>query len=297
MRKRIQAADMTDCLTSAQRSVLEYIQSLAEGVGEVSDCHITINFHPDRKTPSGVDLLHAIALDGALKSQFETGLSNGSLSAFKGGARYLWESQAFNQLYDQSPPVERPKYGSLNYNESNSGASPRFGSSFFRLKPHVTSRTTFCYPESFFGPKAFAVGNRVENLIRLAESDDQDHLDHYIEAHVHGAIGLEPDVEALVLDPSYKSTNIEQLAHNLPVSIEWHKGFELSLSLLEQHPEYRGEKIVQVARQIAKNRLITPLIIGDAVCSGLYDDQDLKKVWHYLARFGDRNRPGHTESH
>jgi hypothetical protein len=43
-------------------------------------------------------------------------------------------------------------------------------------------------------------------LIELAEADDRDPLDDYIEAQVHGPVRLDADVEALVLDPSFRGT-------------------------------------------------------------------------------------------
>jgi len=55
---------------------------------------------------------------------------------------------------------------------------------------------------------------------------------------------------------------------------------------LARHPDYRGPRFVALGRQIAVNGLLTPRIIGEAVHSGRHDPQDLKRVWHYLARFG-----------
>ena len=79
------------------------------------------------------------------------------------------------------------------------GASPRFGSSHLRLRPEVLSRSTFCYPDSVFDPQHFGVASRM-NLISLAEADEKDRLDDYIEAHTHGPLLLRRDVEAVVLD-------------------------------------------------------------------------------------------------
>ena len=50
------------------------------------------------------------------------------------------------------------------------------------------------------------------SLIELAEADDRDGLDDYIEAQVHGPVRLDRDVEALVLDPSFRDTDVEQAA-------------------------------------------------------------------------------------
>ncbi len=86
---------------------------------------LTINFHPDRFTQDGRPLLLAIARDGILKSQFETGTSNGGLTAYIGGDRYDWEQRVFDGIYDDSLPHQRPKYGGFNYLNQEYGASPR----------------------------------------------------------------------------------------------------------------------------------------------------------------------------
>ena len=160
---------------------------------------ITINFHPDRYTSDHKPLLSAIAKDGKLKSQFETGTSNGGLTAYKDGERWAWEQRVFDGAYDNAPLNLRPKYGALNFREFETGASPRFGSAYFQLKPHILERTTFCYPDSFFEPEDFAVSDQVGSLISKANLANSDLLDDYIEAHIHGVISLENDVECLVL--------------------------------------------------------------------------------------------------
>ena len=60
-----------------------------------------------------------------------------------------------------------------------------------------------------FEPTRFAVASRME-LIALAEADDKDLLDDYIEAQVHGPLLLAHDVEALVLDPCFRGTDVER---------------------------------------------------------------------------------------
>lgn len=262
-----------------------------DGKGKVvSDrLEVTINFHPDRLTSSGVPLLEAIANDGVLKSQFETGTSNGGLTAFPGGSRWDWESQAFKGAYDHCEPVVRPKYGALNYKKLGAGGSPRFGSSFFKLKPELLDRITFCYPESFFGPQGYGAGSHVGHLIALADADERDFLDHYIEAHIHGSIEIQNDIEALVLDPSYKGTDVEQLAREMPFELTWHAGFRLAADTMTRYPDYRGLEIVKLGQAIAVDGWLTPEIIGQAVKEGAGELQGLKKVWHYLARFGDLN--------
>jgi hypothetical protein len=46
---------------------------------------VTLNFHPDRLS-GGLLVLEAIGRDGVYRSQFETGTSNGGLTAYRGAA-------------------------------------------------------------------------------------------------------------------------------------------------------------------------------------------------------------------
>jgi hypothetical protein len=124
------------------------------------------------------------------------------------------------------------------------------------------------------------------SLIELAAADRQDELDDYIEAHVHGGVRLDRDVEALVLDPSYRDTEVEAAGRRLPCPVEWHPGFRLSVAELRRHPDYRGPRYVDLGAALARDGHLTPRLIGDAARTNHHDDQDLKRVWHYLARFG-----------
>lgn len=225
-------------------------------------------------------------MQGIYRSQFETGTSNGGLTAYPGGDRWLWESRIFGRAYDHVSPEERPKYGALNYKGRQTGGAPRFGSAHLRLRKEVLERCTFCYPDSVFDPSHFGVLARM-GLVATALSDDKDLLDDYIEAHIHGPVRLSEDVEALVLDPCYKGTEIESQASQLPCPIEWHQGFRLPVEALRRYPHYRGEKYVRLSLQIAQSGYLDPACIGKALHTGEYSSQDLKKVWHYLARYGD----------
>ncbi|MCX5198815.1 DUF3626 domain-containing protein [Streptomyces sp. NBC_00249] len=249
---------------------------------------VTLNFHPDRVT-DGRPILTALAEDGVYRSQFVTGTSNGGLTAHPGGARWQWESRIFGGAYDDSPAAARPVYGALNHRQNPAGAAPRFGSAHFRLAPTALPRTTFCYPDSYLEPESFGVAARMP-LIALAEADDQDALDDYIEAQVHSPVELDRDIEALVLDPSYRGTDIEAAAAKLPCPTEWHPGFHLTTTELRRHPGYRGQEFVDLGTAIAEAGILTPHILGKAARTGRYDEQALKRVWHYLARFGTQQK-------
>nr|WP_240457641.1 DUF3626 domain-containing protein [Halomonas socia] len=235
-------------------------------------------------------MLGALAAAEEYHSQFETGTSNGGLTAYPGGARWQWESRIFGSAYDDVLPRERPKYGALNYARRGGGGSSRFGSCYLRLRPEVLQRCTFCYPDSVFEPSHFGVASRMA-LIPLAQAARRDLLDDHIEAHIHGPLRLATDVEALVLDPCYRGTPIEMQARQLPCSLEWHAGFRLEVAVLREYPHYRGPYYVKLGEALARDGVLTSAVIGEAACSGQYDPQDVKRVWHYLARFGDRNSP------
>lgn len=242
---------------------------------------VTVHFHPDRLV-DGVPLLAHLAADGVYRSQFETGTSNGGLTARPGGDRWRWEQRMFGGAYDDGPACERPKYGALNYRRHPVGGAVRFGSSHLRLAPHVLDRVTFCYPDSVTEPTNFGTAQCMP-LISLAERDT---LDDHIEAHIHGPLRLAEDVAEVVLDPSFDNTPVADAAARLPVPVRWHPGFRLHTDELAHHPTYRGPHIVALGTALAENGWLTPRVLGDAARSGAHDPQDLKKVWHCVARFG-----------
>ena len=94
------------------------------------------------------------------------------------------------------------------------------------------------------------------------------------------------DVEAIVLDPCYRGTAVESAAARLPCPVEWHAGFRLSVDELRRHPGYRGPEFVALGARIAVDGHLDPAVIGAAVATGRHDPQSLKRVWHYVARFG-----------
>ncbi len=131
---------------------------------------VTLNFHPDRFLDD-VPILQALEKDGRYRSQFETGTSNGGLTAHLGGDRWVCESR------------------------------------------------------------------------------------------MHAA-------------------------RMLPCAVEWHHGFRLDVDALQRHPDYRGPRYVDLGVDLARHGHLDPGILGDAARTGRYDEQDLNRVWHYLARYG-----------
>lgn len=55
---------------------------------------------------------------------------------------------------------------------------------------------------------------------------------------------------------------------------------------LRRHADYRGTEYVELGARIAEDGHLDPRIIAEAVRTGRYGMQDLKTVWHCLARFG-----------
>ncbi|KWA12369.1 DUF3626 domain-containing protein [Burkholderia territorii] len=247
---------------------------------------VTLNFHPDTLV-DGVGTLERIVRDGVYRSQFETATSNGGLTAYPGGDRWHWESRMFGGAYDGADPALRPKYGALNHRLDPVGGSCRFGSCHLRLRSDVHRRTTFCYPDSHYLPSDFAIGDCAALIALATENRDglDPLLDNYIEAHVHGVVSIDHDVDAIVLDPSYRHTPVETAAVRSGCRVEWHGGFRLSLDRLAECERFRGPPAADAIARIAVDGIVTPAVIGHAR-DGLLDYQTAKWVWHCVARFG-----------
>ncbi len=283
-------------LYPAARRALDAVRDRAEGPPLSPEHRVTLNFHPDRAS-EGRTVLQALVSAGRYENQFVTGTSNGGLTAHAGGDRWRWEQRIFDSAYDDVDAHQRPKYGALNYARKPLGAAARFGSAHLVLAAHVLHRTTFCFPDSVFEPEHFGVAQSCDLIdrarafasIERTDAQEQDTggvLDDYIEAQVHGPITMADDVEALVLDPCFVGTPIESQAQGLPVEVRWHEGRVLTAKELAAHPDFRGPRMVQIGTQIAVDGLLDAAILGRAVHEGAHDPQDLKKVWHCIARFG-----------
>lgn len=244
---------------------------------------ITLQFHPDWPH-NGRKVIESMADEKIYRSQFVTGISSGGLTAFVGGDRWRWESRLFAGRYDELPPSARPVYGAWNRRCDPYGGAIRFGSSYVRLRPEAVTRSTFCFPDSFFEPAEFGGPDLLPHLSRMADESGFDDLDDCVEAQVHGEVRFDVDVEALVLDPCYAGTDVEETARRIGCPIEFHPGFRASPEAFD--PEYRGPHILELARTFGDE--LTPRDIGDAARSGLHPPQAVKQVWHCLARFGRR---------
>lgn len=245
---------------------------------------VTVQFHPDWPHEGGL-VIESMARDGVYRSQFETGTSNGGLTAFAGGDRWRWESRLFEGRYDDAPTSTRPVYGAWDRRRDPYGGAIRFGSSYLRLRPEVTDRCTFCFPDSVLEPVDVGGPGLLPHLGRIADEAGADDLDDYVEAHVHGGVRFDRDVEAVVLDPCFSGTAVEEAARRLGCEVELHPGFRASPDDLD--PGYRGPHIVELARTLGDD--LRPDVVGDAARSGRHPPQHVKQVWHCLARFGRRS--------
>lgn len=241
-------------------------------------------------------MLDAIVARGVYRSQWETGTSNGGLTARPGGDRWRWESRIFDGRYDDADAADRPVYGSWNRRDDPYGASPRFGSAYLRLRPEVIERATFCWPDSVYAPEAIGGPERLEELCRLADRGllDQsvppdsaaelpldDPLNDYVEAHVHGGLNITRDVEALILDPTDREEHTGILGQ-IGCPILAHPGYRVTADGIDPH--YRGHVPVELALKLGGE--ITPARLAAASRSGDHDAQAVKWLWHCLARYG-----------
>lgn len=208
-----------------------------------SKARICIHFHPDRLDVSGRSVAAGLLAAGYFKTQFDTGISAGSPTAFSGGERDIWERDLFGGAYHtaETALVERPKYGALHVLGYPDGPAPRFGSCYFVLKPEVCHRASYTYGGSQAANALTCSGTRAAFLPvliplltslargtgalgdakldlqtfyhRLCDSDlaiplgerPLGHaLDDYIEAQIHGPLNLTHDAEALVADPCFR---------------------------------------------------------------------------------------------
>jgi len=300
------------------QSALAHVRALAGGAaapaGVVERARITVSFHPDRPV-GAVTVAEALARDGRYRSQFETGISNGGLTAYPGGDRERWERRMFGGAYPPSLRVGRPVYGGLNLAGHVDGASPRFGSCHLRLNAAVNARATFSHGDSVTEPTVVGTADTfgaiwwslVDEVTRTkkglglsAETASEwvaalsvpraqagRALDDYVEAQVHGGVDLATDVEAVVADPSFRGTPTGELLAGLAPQVQWHPGFELAPA--DFPDDLRGPEIPVLAAHLAQRyaaRVIDAALIGRAAREQRWPLQQLKYLWHILVLRG-----------
>lgn len=253
-----------------------------------AEARITLSFHPDRLLADGRTVAERLLDEGRYRNQFETGISNGSRTAFAGGDRDRWEGALFGGAY-QTVGVrsdERPKYGGLNVMQHPDGASPRFGSSYLELRADVGARATLTWGDSHEGPAIVGTLETIEPLLaamtdeaaatgsvrgrpelgpealiahlgglshdRRREGPPGRALDTYIEAQVHGDVDLAEDVEALVVDPGFVGTPVgdalREMCARFGLAWRTHAGFVLATEAVPD--DFRGPRMVPLARRV-----------------------------------------------
>ncbi|MFJ4923544.1 DUF3626 domain-containing protein [Streptomyces sp. NPDC088725] len=294
--------------TAGRENALVRIQAMERAGGTDPDAlvslirvhsRITLNFHPDRLLANSLTVAESLSQDGRYRSQYETGISNGSRTAVPGGARDGWEEQLFRGAYHVPGvrPSERPKYGAVNLYDHPHGAAPRFGSCHVRLLPEVSGRTTYCHGGSQDGPADVGTIDAFACVLAGLLEDDPAaagaigklpygpagglvpglepgrKLDEFVEAQVHGDLDLATDAEALVLDPSFRGTETDRLltalARRCGIAVEWHTGFVLKPD--EVDAEFRGPAMVPLAARIvatyAPAGILDAEVLGRAAAS------------------------------
>lgn len=291
-----------------------------------------MNFHPDRIGRDGRSVAGGLLASSAYRSQWVTGLSSGSRSALRGGERHRFEHEFFAGAYDHIDPAsgQHPVYGAFDLLVDDHGGSPRFGSCFLVLRSNVRERTTICLGDSHAAPRDVGTfsepwsilaglgeqaasgsllnrGLGMEALVAALNGSDLPRfasrdLDGYMEIQIHGAVTLNDDVEAVVLDPSFRGGNVEEdlacAAQRYGFRLEWHRGSELAAD--EVPGDFRGPTMPALARLVAgadgvvNARAIgaaaaaeqpheEPTLLGDSAESAL---QQLKYLWHTLLAYG-----------
>jgi hypothetical protein len=292
---------------------------------------LTLNFHPDRVSRDGTTVAAGLLRTGKYQSQWITGLSAGSRSAVVGGERERLERELFHGAYDGADPsvVEFPVYGSFDLVFDPHGGSPRFGSSFVVLRRHALDRATFCVGDSHMGPRDVGtiadpwlvlaglaeqaarteLLNRRLGVAELLEALEGSYrsrepsrdLDGYIEAQVHGGVSVDTDVEAVVLDPSFRHTSVERdlaaAAAQYGFCLAWHSGSELHVD--DVPTDFRGPTMPTLAKEVARpDGIVDAQAIGRRVAVLPFEEpgqmgdphesdlQQLKYLWHTLLAHG-----------
>ncbi len=282
---------------------------------------LTLNFHPDRIARDGRTVAAALATDGVYLSQWVTGISAGSRSAVPGGERQRFERQLFAGAYDDADPTSgaHPVYGSFDLLSDEHGGSPRFGSGFVVVRSHVRERTTLCVGDSHIGPRDVGTFDEPWSLLAgLGEQASQTELlsaledgarssrasrelDGYVEIQVHGGVSLADDVEAIVLDPSFRGTDVEReisrAAERFGFDVAWHRGSELAVDAVPD--DFRGPTMPTLARAVAgADAIVHARAIGIAAAREVFEDpnpagdspetalQQLKYLWHTVLAHG-----------
>ncbi len=283
---------------------------------------LTLNFHPDRVDKSGSTVAAALLAGGRYRSRRATGTSDaGDGAAAEDPQRF--ERALFGFAYEAagSATVEWPVYGAFDLLGDPHGGSPRFGSAYLVLAPHVRERTTMCIGDSRAGPRDVGTFDACWSLLAgLAEqaaagalldrglgrgallraldgavvaATPARRLDGYLEAQVHGGVDLSTDVDALVLDPSFTGTRVERdladAAGRYGFELRRHDGSELAAT--DVPIDVHAPTMPDIARLAARpDGMVDAASIGVAVRRGQHPtpapDEQFEQLWQTLLTVG-----------
>lgn len=324
--RRAQAVSRWEHTTSGAEAAAPMVVERLATLGR-----LTVNFHPDRIARNGETIVEGLADTGRYTSQWVTGISSGGRSAFTGGDRHRWEHELFGGAYSgvDHRGVDMPVYGAWDLLGDPHGGSPRFGSCCLVLADHVRSRSTICLGDSHAGPTDVGTFDAPWSVLAgLGEQADRGELlgvpwperqlallcadpaplgaprrdlDHYVELQVHGGVDLETDVEAMVIDPSFRHTAVhdflESVVRRYDVALDWHGGSELEVERIPD--DFRGPTMPVVGRRVARaDGIVDAHSIGRAARDVVWTEprasgdppeseaQQLKYLWHTVLAFG-----------
>lgn len=172
-------------------------------------------------------VLQFFVKDTHYRNQFETSRSNGTLD---NNVRVQWEDRMFDNIYHSSTGFDRVKYGVLNFMNDPMGVRScyGYGNSYLLLR-NVRLRTTFADCDT--GSNHAILGSCEfygHILNKLTDSEMKDlhkvatgthlcvsnaaHHTTYKEVQIHGPIRFDRDVKALMVNPSHKGSQTEEMA-------------------------------------------------------------------------------------
>ncbi len=268
-----------------------------------SNTQIAIHFHPERLTKAGHSVAEGLVRMGRFCTQYETGISSGSPTAFPGGARDEWEKIFFGGQYHQETNklLERPKYGALMLGGHLDGPAPRFGSCYLVLDQKVNTRSSYTYGGNqgdLMHEKTGTWENLDRVILALLVAREQDHilglkekslgellhrigvkeeyqrenrslgnaLDSFVEAQIHGPVDLEKDAVKLVADSSFRETEIHTAFKELSNRFKLEIDWYpgYALPIAEVPSHFRGYEIGPLVKRIATDGILTTAKIGEA---------------------------------
>lgn len=292
---------------------------------------ITINFHPDRFSSNGKTIMENLLVQGQYLGQFRTGTTNGGKTAYIGGDRFLWEQRIFHDAYPQDS-VDRPVYGALNLLRYIDGASARFGSCFFVLKPEIMNRCTFAYGDSSTNPAAHCtsdtffivlaalfediqkngrmlnqVVSSVQEALTILLSPSNElkikgrNLDYCIETHIHGDVLLGKDIESFYVDESFQQTvfaeQADALCKRYGIALIWIPKRQVNIEAIGEL--FRGPMIPPLAKKIDRlfgnnQGIIHAALIGQASRDSLLNPEAWKDIGNEVELFQYIKQLWHT---